>query len=707
MRQRWKMTGILLAAAVMAVSALATSEAGAAETGKAVLEADAAETGKTVLEADTAEPGKKAPAAGDAQSEPGQQILYGIGSTSKVVATAAVMKLAEEGKISLDEPLTTYLPEFYMADSRYRKITPRMLLNHTSGLQGGTLSGSMLLGDSDTYNHDTLLEKLRTQRLKAEPGEFAAYCNDGFTLAEILTERISGMSFTDYIEKEFAEPLGLEHFATPQTPGIKERVAAVYDSATGGELPPEMANVIGSGGIYATAEDLCRFSQIFMRDQGDAAGIFSLGSAKQMEVSTFEEMVNPDRLDNTLSYGLGWDSVDTYPYSRYGIKALVKGGDTSFYHASLTVLPEENISCAVLTSGGSSMGAQLAVQEILMDYLEESGKVVRTSENTMEEAGNKPAGSVPEEIKTYSGFYAGSEMLYAGIGDDGKLVLENRGTGKDKKQTYEYHEDGRFYSTGGDYIDFYGSLAHSSDGKVGKSFLEFKKAGDGRDYLMAGIYEAYPKLGKTAVYLPVAERIEPEAAGQEITDAWKSQEGKEFYLVDEKYSSTFYMSHFLVKPLLSADPAGYLSFDNSELKMARLTSSDRAEFFQKVPGQVGRDLLDYRLVEENGAVYLEGGSSRYIREDSLIPLAAGENTTVIGPEGEAVWKSFGEELKGRLVTVKKPEAGAWYLYDHSGKDAKCTGSSWLYGDSVPFSLPGKGMIVFVGESGAKFEMEIQ
>lgn len=300
-----------------------------------------------------------------------QTTLYGIGSTSKVIVTAAVMKLSEEGKIDLDAPLTTYITEFEMSDERYRDITTRMLLDHSSGIQGGTLTNAMLLGDADTFNHDMLLTSLKSQRLKADPGAWSAYCNDGFTLAEILVESVSGLSFTDYIHQEFALPLGLTTLKTPQSPGMAAQLAAIYDEQTGSPLPPEMANVIGSGGIYATAEELCSFSQIFMGSQGTAAGILSESSAKEMEYSSYAEKINPDQYDSTLSYGLSWDSVDTYPFNRYGIKAVAKGGDTSFYHSSLVVLPEENISCALLTSGGSSLMNQLAVQEILLTYLDE------------------------------------------------------------------------------------------------------------------------------------------------------------------------------------------------------------------------------------------------------------------------------------------------------------------------------------------------
>lgn len=71
--------------------------------------------------------------------------MYGIGSTSKMFATAAAMVLWDQGLLDLDKPLTTYIPEFKMADERYREITPRMLMNHASGLYGTSLANACLM----------------------------------------------------------------------------------------------------------------------------------------------------------------------------------------------------------------------------------------------------------------------------------------------------------------------------------------------------------------------------------------------------------------------------------------------------------------------------------------------------------------------------------------------------------------------------------
>ena len=107
-----------------------------------------------------------------------------------------------------DISVTAYLPDFTMADGRYTDITVRMLLNHSSGLPGSTIANGFLLNDPDTLAADTLLEELSSQTLKADPGAFSVYCNDGFTLAELVVEAVSGLDFMDYVDEQYPGPSG-------------------------------------------------------------------------------------------------------------------------------------------------------------------------------------------------------------------------------------------------------------------------------------------------------------------------------------------------------------------------------------------------------------------------------------------------------------------------------------------------------------------
>lgn len=626
-----------------------------------------------------------------------EPLMYGIGSTSKVVTAAAVMRLADEGKLDLKKPLITYIPEFEMADERYRRITPEMLLDHSSGLPGSTLNNAMLLGDNDTENHDMLLARLKKQRLKSDPGDIQVYCNDGFTLAEILVERVTGLSFTEYIDREFSENLGLTQFKTPQSGNLSGRLAKIYDEGTGEELPPEHANVIGSGGIYATAMDVCRFSEIFMKNRAGNAGLLSDGALLAMEKSRYNEEINPNGYDTTLSYGLGWDSVDTYPFSRYGIKALVKGGDTNFYHGSLTVLPEENISCAVLTSGGSSTLNQLAVQEIVMTYLDEVQRIERGDEESVSHGGE--AGL---NLAERSGWYAGSDLLKLSVSGEGEMTVASEGSGRRREQVYRLGEDGGFYSTDGSYISASGELSKGSGGRIGRTRLSFQKGKKGREYLMAESMEVYPGLGRVATYLPVGTRYTGNVPAETAVSAWKALDGQEYYLLSEKYTSSAWLKRFMVKPLLLDEPRGILSFENLELRMAEVTDEAHARFFTEVPGQAGRDLNDYTRTEENGKQYLESGSYRYIAAADAEAFPDADSERTIGADGEAVWFTTGDRNQKRPVIIEKPENGAWYVYDHTGRDMKCVSSSWTLSEDRPFYLPEDGRVVLVGEAGAAF-----
>ena len=158
-------------------------------------------------ESDTAEKGSE-----DGDSEVHR--VAAIGSVSKVFCVTAAMQLAEQGKLDLDAPVTDYIKEFKMQDERYKDITVRMLMNHTSGLMGFMLEDNMLYDEVSTDAHDRFLDNLNRSRLKSDPGTMENYCNDGLTLLEIVVERVSGESFTDYVDNHICKPLELESTGT-------------------------------------------------------------------------------------------------------------------------------------------------------------------------------------------------------------------------------------------------------------------------------------------------------------------------------------------------------------------------------------------------------------------------------------------------------------------------------------------------------------
>ena len=133
---------------------------------------------------------------------------YNVASVSKIYCTVAVMQLVEQGKLDLDEPIVTYLPRFKMLDDRYRQITLRHCLSHSSGLPGTQWKHF----SASDVSHDTYYEEvydyMAHSYLKAAPGEYSVYCNDGFTLAEMAVAAVSGMSYAQYCKDHITEPIG-------------------------------------------------------------------------------------------------------------------------------------------------------------------------------------------------------------------------------------------------------------------------------------------------------------------------------------------------------------------------------------------------------------------------------------------------------------------------------------------------------------------
>ncbi|MDK8191006.1 serine hydrolase domain-containing protein [Paenibacillus sp. UMB7766-LJ446] len=602
--------------------------------------------------------------------------IYGIGSTSKMVLTTAVMKLVDEGKIDLDVPVVNYIPDFKMKDHRYTQITPRMLLNHSSGLLGSTGSNATLYGDNDTYSHDNFLEQLANQNLKADPGAYSVYSNDGFTLAEIMVERVSGLSFTAFIHHYFTKPLDMKHTKTPQDIVDPTDMAGIYSPLVDGQLPQENYNIIATGGIYSTAEDLVKFSQIFT---GEVEGILSSKSIEAMEQEEYKRGMWPEDSDSSISYGLGWDSVNLFPFSEYGIKAVTKGGDTISYHSSLVVLPEYNLAAAVTSSGGTSAKDQFIASELLLSALEEKGII--TERKPEKSFGVPVKAEIPKEISTYAGIYGGNnsvkkiEMNHAGQMTVSVLTAPNNPV-----QEYTYTADGTFVN------------------KEGTEKLKFVTEKNGRTYLWSRSYISLPGLGQLAFSEYTAEKLEANELSQDITASWEKREGKRYYVVNQKYTSTVYLNSSPIIPINSnKETPGYMSNN-------KIIGANEAVTELQIPGMAGRDTKEIYFSQKNGVEYITALGSVYASEEIVQPLYSGkQSVTTIQADGYAKWYSVPATVKGKVMTVKMPENGAFAVYDQKGV---CINHTVVSGKNEVI-LPENGRIVFAGDVDSTFEISLK
>ena len=359
---------------------------------------------------------------------------FNIGSVSKVFTAAAVMQLVEAGKLELDKPVVDYLPDFTMQDSRYKAITVRMLLNHTSGLPG-TMMYNGFASAKDPQFLNEFMKYLAGSHLKADPGLVSVYCNDGFMLAEVLIEKVSGQSYADYLDKNIFSKAGMKD-SSCSFKAENPNIALKYNTTDGSALPAEIINLMGTGGISASAADLCRFGNALLEN-------------KLMNAASFAEYTSPQYGKETVptgtpitNYGLGWDMVDVATFAEQGVHVLSKNGGTMQFSSQLYVIPQQQLSIALIFAGSGD--ASGITQTITQTLLEEKGIVSAPAQANQSAT---PAAAIPDEILGFAGYYGASGSVLKIEFNQQNNTLEYQrfnGNAFATAGSYPYRGDGTF-----------------------------------------------------------------------------------------------------------------------------------------------------------------------------------------------------------------------------------------------------------------------
>lgn len=178
-----------------------------------------------------------------------------LASLSKSFTARGVMRLVEQGKVKLDTPVRSYLPEFTMADPRYMKITVRQLLDQTSGMSDSTFPELTL--DAPATLKDSVA-MLRDAKLAGEPGAQFRYHNPNYAVLARMVEKVSGQPFGRYMTDQVFKPLGMNATSTvdltTQQPGAGKGYVRAYGQLIPREQPKWFVN--GGAGVVSTANDL-------------------------------------------------------------------------------------------------------------------------------------------------------------------------------------------------------------------------------------------------------------------------------------------------------------------------------------------------------------------------------------------------------------------------------------------------------------------
>jgi len=603
--------------------------------------------------------------------------VYGIGSVSKIFTTVAVMQLAESGKLDLDQPVVKYLPDFKMADPRYKDITVRMLLNHSSGLMGSSFGSGMLFDDPSPAATRELLDRLATQRLKADPGAFSVYCNDGFTLAELVVEAVTGMKFQDYLQASIFEKAGLEETYLPGDT-FEDRRVDIYQPGDERPLPKDCLGVLGAGGLYATAEDLASFGGALTKQT-----LLKKSSLNAMAAPEYAKGLWPGEEPDALAFGLGWDNVEWYPFALNDIPALVKGGDTQYYHAGLVVLPEHKLAAAVLSAGGVSTYNEMAASQMLITALGQ--KDIEVVELRLRLPAAKKA-AMPAELLDSAGYYGSLSLYQVDLDEDGTLTMRYPAMPEVPALSFSYYDDGSFRD------------------EKGTSALRLVKEDNGETYLYQWTFTDLPELGGLPGSNYAAMKLPENQVDPALQAQWESIMGGAVLPMNERYSSQLYAS---LGALLQVEP-GAVKGAPGYIGSMRIEDGTHLRYAVQIPGNAGRDGSDIEIRRDGkGALWFYQSNGGVYMDLNAVPVLStgtgGKTACTIQPDGYARWYKIGDNADGKTLTVQMPENAGFWAYDAKGT---LVASSVLWGDESA-KLFRNGMIVFAGDPGARFELSFQ
>jgi CubicO group peptidase (beta-lactamase class C family) len=281
--------------------------------------------------------------------------VFEAGSVSKQFTAAAILLLAKQGRLSLDDDVRKFLPE---VPPFGKQISIRHLLTHTSGLRDQwellTLAGRP--PGTTVHTLDEILYLVSRQKeLNFDPGEEYLYSNTGYSLLACIVKRVTGRSLAEWSQTEIFGPLGMDHsqWRDDFSRIVPGRTTA-YRMDQGRTFHSEMpfTNVYGNGGLLTTVGDLILWNESFFRP-------------RILTQSLIDQMQTPTRLNDgrTVDYGLG---VAMGEFK--GVKVISHSGSTAGYRAFLVRFPDQQLSIAILCNLANADPGSLAqrVAEILL-----------------------------------------------------------------------------------------------------------------------------------------------------------------------------------------------------------------------------------------------------------------------------------------------------------------------------------------------------
>ena len=335
--------------------------------------------------------------------------IFHVASISKQFTAAAILLLAQDGKLSLDDDVHKYITELPDFGAR---ITIRHLIYHTSGLrdQWALLGLAGWRYSLDLITDDDVIELMSRQKdLNFQPGEKHVYCNTGYTLLAQIVKRVSGQSFREFTNSRIFEPLGMTntHFRDDHAEIVKH-IAYGYEEGKGRNvyrLSVTNFDTVGATSLLTTVEDLARWDENFYHPR--VGGLTLV--AQQLQRG---KLTSGKELD--YAFGL--------VHGKYrGLPTIDHGGADAGYRADLLRFPQQHFSVACLCNQAEINPSELT-RKVADIYLAEQLKEPPPAHL---ESSAKPVSVPDERLSQYAGLYwkKDEERAMRIQHKDGKLFL--------------------------------------------------------------------------------------------------------------------------------------------------------------------------------------------------------------------------------------------------------------------------------------------
>ncbi|MBH5319826.1 serine hydrolase [Paenibacillus sp. GSMTC-2017] len=383
--------------------------------------------------------------------------VFRIASVTKLITAVGIMQLAETGKVDLNKDVQTYLPDTQIPNKTGFPLTLKHLLTHTSGFDNGTAADPNKQYSLEQYVKDTM------STVVVKPGEEYNYNNFGYDLQGYVIEKVSALSYEDYLNKHLFDPLGMANSSLIFSEEVKEVIATPYN----GELKQAEHTInepinMPKGGMFSTGTDMANFL-LAMVNGGKFGGERILTETSVKEMVKRQVTIHPE----LPGVGYGFETLHSQSYN--GHKVVEKLGDLPGFHSNLWLLPDQNTGMFIAFNSDKGNLRIPFIEQFMNRYFPDTG--------------NKPTFITPAPTKgqllRFEGQYnhlRNPARNFSITATEGSLIVEDSSGTHILRQASDmlfYDEEGNGV---GFKVDGNGDISYFSNNKTGSWYKKMLKS---------------------------------------------------------------------------------------------------------------------------------------------------------------------------------------------------------------------------------------